>query len=180
MAFWSSFFRETGKNTGKWASNKIFGDGWSTPFRGRITRNEMRIPGAGGNIPIQPARVHRSLPDGPSESEILFDKADDIQFDSNDVQDITSKLDALLMIAHRAIEQGSGDQTFRTKIRSGIQRLRRLGDADSAGFYEDEYKKVARESFFERLGSHSIFIIAIVLTVLGFWAYYLIFKAIFS
>ena len=30
--FKKSFFRELGKNTGKWASNKIFGD-WSTPYR---------------------------------------------------------------------------------------------------------------------------------------------------
>ena len=31
--FKKSFFRELGKNTGKWASNKIFGDYWSTPYR---------------------------------------------------------------------------------------------------------------------------------------------------
>lgn len=27
------FFKELGKNTGKWASNKLFGDNWSTPYR---------------------------------------------------------------------------------------------------------------------------------------------------
>ena len=27
------FFREIGKNTGKWVSNKLFGDNWSTPYR---------------------------------------------------------------------------------------------------------------------------------------------------
>lgn len=32
IMFKKSFFRELGKNTGKWASNKIFGD-WSTPYR---------------------------------------------------------------------------------------------------------------------------------------------------
>jgi hypothetical protein len=32
--FFSSFWRETGRNTGKWASNKIFGNtGWATPKR---------------------------------------------------------------------------------------------------------------------------------------------------
>ena len=31
--FKKSLFRELGKNTGKWASNKIFGDNWSTPYR---------------------------------------------------------------------------------------------------------------------------------------------------
>jgi len=27
------FFKELGKNTGKWASNKLFVDNWSTPYR---------------------------------------------------------------------------------------------------------------------------------------------------
>lgn len=32
--FWTNFWRETGKNTGKWTSNKVFGNsGWSTPRR---------------------------------------------------------------------------------------------------------------------------------------------------
>ena len=31
--FKKSLFRELGKNTGKWASNKLFGDNWSTPYR---------------------------------------------------------------------------------------------------------------------------------------------------
>ncbi len=33
MSFWNSFLRETGKNSGKWLSNKIFKEGWSTPYR---------------------------------------------------------------------------------------------------------------------------------------------------
>jgi hypothetical protein len=33
MSFWKSFLRETGKNSGKWVSNKIFKEGWSTPYR---------------------------------------------------------------------------------------------------------------------------------------------------
>ena len=31
--FKKSLFKELGKNTGKWASNKLFGDNWSTPYR---------------------------------------------------------------------------------------------------------------------------------------------------
>jgi len=33
MSFWNSFLRETGKNSGKWLSNKIFKEGWSNPYR---------------------------------------------------------------------------------------------------------------------------------------------------
>jgi hypothetical protein len=39
--FFSSFWRETGKNTGKWASNKVFGNtGWATPRRHVIERGD--------------------------------------------------------------------------------------------------------------------------------------------
>ena len=38
-SFWSSFKRELGKNSGKWISNKIFGNKWSTPYRNDITIN---------------------------------------------------------------------------------------------------------------------------------------------
>jgi len=37
-SFWSSFWRETGKNSGKFLSNKVFGEKWSTPYRHEITR----------------------------------------------------------------------------------------------------------------------------------------------
>lgn len=45
--FGSSMSRELGKNTGKWVSNKIFGDSWSTPSRisiqrERVERKEVR------------------------------------------------------------------------------------------------------------------------------------------
>ena len=36
--FGKSITREVGKNTGKWISNKIFGDGHSTPHRVKVTR----------------------------------------------------------------------------------------------------------------------------------------------
>ena len=41
--FWKSFTREVGKNTGKWASNKIFGNtGWATPRRHIIEVEERK------------------------------------------------------------------------------------------------------------------------------------------
>lgn len=39
--FGTSFSREIGKNTGKWVSNKIFGDSWSTPHRIIVQRERQ-------------------------------------------------------------------------------------------------------------------------------------------
>lgn len=52
MGFWGSFWRETGKNTGKWASNKIFGKGWSTPYSHDVNINNNSNP-----APNEPSRV---------------------------------------------------------------------------------------------------------------------------
>lgn len=41
--FWGNFWGETGRNSGKWVSNKVFGPaGWATPRR-HIFNNEMKI-----------------------------------------------------------------------------------------------------------------------------------------
>jgi hypothetical protein len=41
--FKQSLTRELGKNTGKWISNKVFGDGHSTPYRVKISRENAKL-----------------------------------------------------------------------------------------------------------------------------------------
>ncbi|MGL5980809.1 MAG: hypothetical protein ACRCZY_08055 [Phocaeicola sp.] len=41
--FEKSFTREIGKNTGKWVSNIVFGDGHSTPYR-RVGGRKQQVP----------------------------------------------------------------------------------------------------------------------------------------
>ena len=36
--FGKAFTRELGKNTGKWVSNKVFGDGHATPYKLKVER----------------------------------------------------------------------------------------------------------------------------------------------
>jgi hypothetical protein len=178
MPFFKSFWRETGKNTGKWASNKVFGDGWSTPFRTRISRAEPSIE------EIEAVVSRTQAPRGGmskrmSDPDYLFDKAEEVQFNSSEINDITNKLDELLLGAHKAIEDGTSVQIFRTKIRSGIQRLKRLGEIDTARFYESEYSKISRGVMMGRLFIVFIFVALIVMAAGGFWVYALIWKALF-
>jgi hypothetical protein len=178
MPFFKSFWRETGKNTGKWASNKVFGDGWSTPFRTRISRDEPSIE------EIEAVVSRTQAPRGGmskrmSDPDYLFDKAEDVQFNSSEINDITNKLDELLLGAHKAIEDGTSVQIFRTKIRSGIQRLKRLGEIDTAHFYESEYGKISRGVMMGRLFIVFIFVALIVMAAGGLWVYALIWRALF-
>jgi hypothetical protein len=41
MMFKKSLYKELGKNTGKWVSNKVFGDSWSTPYR--FLRSQQKV-----------------------------------------------------------------------------------------------------------------------------------------
>ena len=41
--FGKSFNREIGKNTGKWMSNKVFGDGHATPYKLKVKRENAKI-----------------------------------------------------------------------------------------------------------------------------------------
>jgi hypothetical protein len=178
MPFFKSFWRETGKNTGKWASNKVFGDGWSTPFRTRISRDVPSVED------IEATVSRRQTPRGGmskrvSDPDYLFDKADEVEFNSQEVNDITNKLDELQLGAHKAIEDGTSVQIFRTKIRSGIQRLKRLGEIDTARFYESEYSKISRGVMMGRLFIVFIFVALIVMAAGGFEVYALIWKALF-
>jgi len=156
MPFFKSFWRETGKNTGKWASNKVFGDAWSTPFRFMIRRDSTHLPKA-----TRTPRVssHRAVPHGlnrpHSEGENsdagmheqraagvdareLFLKAEGVQFNGEDIQELTKQLDAMLLAAHEAEENRVNPAAFLAKIRSGILRLEKLGDTVSADFYRRE------------------------------------------
>ena len=40
--FSKKFWQETGKNTGKFVSNKVFGDGHSTPYRHKIQSDKLK------------------------------------------------------------------------------------------------------------------------------------------
>lgn len=63
-SFWNSFKRETGKNTGKWASNKIFGTGWSTPYK-----NDLSITNSSANDALDDGATDQ----GSSETNIHYD-----------------------------------------------------------------------------------------------------------
>lgn len=63
-SFWNAFIRETGKNTGKWASNKIFGTGWSTPYK-----NDLSITNSSANEALDDEATDQ----GSTETNIHYD-----------------------------------------------------------------------------------------------------------
>lgn len=142
--FWGNFWGETGRNTGKWASNKIFGSrGWSTP-KMHLFDSEMS----------KATELQKELIEEETENLIALEKqntikelnkaANDINYNSYEVDDIINNLDQLLTSARQAQQNESSESIFSIKIRSGIMRLNRIGETELANFYEKELNKIIR------------------------------------
>ncbi len=166
--FWGNFWGETGRNTGKWASNKIFGPtGWATPKRHIMHHEE------GGRIS---GRSHRtssfsSSGEDDSTSDLFFkeqsknrqdlqNKVDAIRFDSNDVHVICANIDELLTGARLAQQNNMSEGVFIPKIRAGIMRLQRLSEHELAAFYRSELNQVLRVKWLGKL-KHFLIMVAV-------------------
>jgi len=130
--FWGNFWGETGRNTGKWASNKIFGNaGWATPKRliiesdsSKTHRRNTISPSGSRNRVKDSSGVRSEKPSRASRNNVqdefdfileqkkaswdearhdtIMKMAKSIKFNSRDIDDICSKLDDLLVGATKA------------------------------------------------------------------------------
>jgi hypothetical protein len=178
--FWSNFWGETGRNTGKWASNKIFGDtGWATPKR-HILHNEGRRGNyaKGGASPSGSYDAQKDslatelyLTEHFENIRELRQKASEISFDSGNTNQICNRLDELLTGARMAQQSNSSESIFTTKIRAGIVRLRRAGEYELANFYRSELNKV----LLTKIGKKLVTLLLMILVFGGliFFAFFL-------
>jgi hypothetical protein len=143
--YWGSFWGETGRNTGKWVSNKVFGEtGWATPKRhimhndGNKSRSKSRQSDSSDESDV-------SFKDHYRNERMLKQKASGITFNSDDVNEISVNLDQLITGANMAQESQTSVGMFTSKIRSGILRLRRIGEHEMADFYQKELNRIGRK-----------------------------------
>lgn len=151
MGFWNSFWRETGKNTGKWASNKIFGSGWSTPYR---FRHESYNTGSEDTYDTNSidAESDRAIHQLLDNDRALNSIARNVTFENSNADEISNQLDTLLTSARGASNTSVGTGIFKTKIRSGIIRLRRLQEHELANFYQSELNKLNFSNYMQKIG----------------------------
>jgi len=154
-SFWSNFWGETGRNTGKWVSNKVFGNtGWATPRRhlhgdGKNTKynndsifNVNLAKGKNGNIYDFDLDLNKKVEHdwGQARIENILEMVSEIDFNTNNVDENCTKLDDLFVGLYKAMELEVSIDMFLVKIRSGIARLRRAGAGEIADFYLSELK----------------------------------------
>lgn len=128
--FGSSFKRELGKNTGRFVSNKVFGDGHASKSKiihdGKIARANASETKAEAEYEKQ-------------RNEILKDKQSTInriKFGS-DVDEIINSLDELLVI-YKSDNDQDIKSTARAKAKTGIIKLKSLGEIELAKHYKKQ------------------------------------------
>jgi hypothetical protein len=169
--FWGGFWGETGRNSGKWLSNKIFGPtGWATPKR-LIFDNDT------GNSESNSSNENRSDADAEwDELRInnLLEVAHEISFNDSNVESICSSLDNLLTAARKANKYAQSNKLssdiFQTKINAGIMRLRRLSEKELADFYQLELQKLKRSTLLKK-ATPFVLILVLLIFVLGLGKY---------
>jgi hypothetical protein len=123
--FWGSFWGETGRNSGKWISNKIFGSGWSTPYS---IENKSR------NVIDAEHSIEKPIKE---TTELTLNG-----ISGNTLKEIKVELDeTFILLKSNASRNGVSSSQLKFKIRSGITSLTMLGFSDYADFYKKEYRR---------------------------------------
>ncbi len=193
-SFWGNFWGETGRNSGKWVSNKVFGPaGWATPRRHffgdgsgdeNSTRNRSSSSSSSrssSNATSDRQELIESHIIALEEKELNFkhvnqekilEMAKNIKFHSSDVDGICSTLDDLILGATKTnnfMENTTfNDNIFAHKIKAGIMRLSRLEEYEMAEFYTQQLKGLKKAHFKKR---YSDIFFAVLVLVIGmiFW-----------
>lgn len=171
-SYWTSFWRETGRNTGKFTSNKVFGPtGWATPrrhiFDGDNSTSGTKIT-RGSSVNNSSSETEHDW----SEARVdrIIEMANEISFNSNNIDEICTKLDDLLTGAQTADKlihsNNMCNKVFVSKIKSGIMRLRRNKEPELADFYAQELKRITRSGNWSKAAPW-IFIVVGILFLLG-------------
>lgn len=138
--FWRNFWSETGRNTGKWISNKTFGDsGWATPRR-HILDGELRGSKRSKNRKSSPQNSNQEYENYSNSDDDydLTEKLNSIDF-GDSIDEICDALDKIFPLLEEAgyVDDGA----VKDKIQSGIFRLKRKGANIEADFYRKRLGK---------------------------------------
>lgn len=181
MPFFKSFWRETGKNTGKWASNKVFGDGWSTPLRVHRSYSNNEKNSSNSVTDYRSSEISREREvERNSEKSSLLEQVNSIKFTSDNPRVISVQMDELFTLLRYAKEKNySVNNMIDSRIRSGILLLSRLGDVELAQFYKKELNQIRYwGGLSEGLKIILIFVGLLVSPIALLWIYKYLFKAI--
>lgn len=170
MSFFKSFKRELGRNTGKWVSNKVFRDGWSTPYRFSRTGQKSADSGVRSKKSRRSEKAQEQAytaqsAASPTNALLPELRAMDV---ADDAAQIVNQLEYLLgvLIEHQggASENEKIRSVATSKYRIGLHRLEHQ-DPESFRYFDSEFKS------FKRGKRRRLFFALLAFVVLWFLAY---------
>lgn len=178
-----SFKREVGKNTGKWVSNKIFGDGHATPHKVNVNT------------------TNKSIADTNKETlwnkgkELLKDSTDEIFGDNQEIKNYNTKKDEVIAtpipkdadeimnlvnlmlsnIKSNGWKSGNNEDHINAlsdaclaKLEQCVIRLKSINELHQATYVENEIQKLKKKKRFQKYG---IWVAIVFLFLIGFILY---------
>ena len=141
MGFFKSFTRELGRNTGKWVSNKVFKDSWSTPYR--FSRTQAKSAGRKSTSTAEETSRSHARRTSSAQNPLATQLRElDVP---NEAAALTDQLEFLLGVLVEHQNQNEAHKTIRslakTKYRLGVHRLA-VQDEQSAQYFKRELRRI--------------------------------------
>ena len=165
--FKKSLFRELGKNTGKWASNKLFGDNWSTPYR---------FSNSGAAIAKEALKIEKEIEEKKVDNQLEIERLKHVFSQNRNSQEMKNKIivmslpenkDDLFTFANFILSNvyGSGwdhddekeylnafSDVCLNKLKQCKIKFKVIGALFETKYLEKEIRTLKRKRFFEKYG----------------------------
>lgn len=174
--FGRSFSRELGKNTGKFVSNKVFGDSWSTPYRSsvrieqkqKIVETQKEIKKLEYDNSIKKIQLEQDF-EKQKETSMIIEQIVSTNFADKTNEQIFQSLTELYSLS----ESTKNDQIKNAsieKIDAGLFMLRKKGAIDEVNFFESKFiEKTEKQKNEQKSKNKSLGIFLIILGVISFF-----------
>jgi len=184
--FKKSLFRELGKNTGKWASNKLFGDNWSTPYR---------FSNSGAAIAKEALKIEKEIEEKKVDNQLEIEKLKHVFSQNRNSQEMKNEIivmslpenkDDLFTFANFILSNiyGSGwdhddekeylnafSDVCLNKLKQCKIKFKVIGALFETKYLEKEIRTLKRKRFFEKYG---IIVFAFIFFVILIYINYLL------
>ena len=165
--FKKSLFRELGKNTGKWASNKLFGDNWSTPYR---------FSNSGAAIAKEALKIEKEIEEKKVDNQLEIERLKHVFAQNRNSQEMKNEIivmslpenkDDLFTFANFILSNiyGSGwdhddekeylnafSDVCLNKLKQCKIKFKVIGALFETKYLEKEIRTLKRKRFFEKYG----------------------------
>ena len=165
--FKNSLFKELGTNTGKWASNKLFGDNWSTPYR---------FSNSGTSMAKEALKIEKDIEEKKVDNQLEIEKLKHVFSQNRNSQEMKNEIivmslpenkDDLFTFANFILSNiyGSGwdhddekeylnafSDVCLNKLKQCKIKFKVIGALFETKYLEKEIRTLKRKRFFEKYG----------------------------